>query len=276
MKKILMAAVALICMTCESLLLTSCTAYDVPVVLEEPTALYFVESDFSAGNGIALGNNMIYYGEYSLVFKTNKPTELDESDFSVIVDTDGATVTPGLPLDIDISEVDIPQIVIKEPYHNPDDQWVVNMSVFLPYMVLGQQINLLLSYKGETVGDTLKVNYERPYSFEFEGSEDGYLYPGQTYPIKVHTVSASDPTVITKDDILAVGNYGMTPAHNDEFEVDINDETGSPYMKILDTFTFAEAELKAGYALICPNIVLSDGSEPFQVVPVKVPTVEID
>ena len=276
MKKILMAAVALICMTCESLLLTSCTANDVPVVLEEPTTLYLLESDFSAGYGIALENNMLHCGDYSLVFKTSKPTELDESDFSVIVDTDGATVTPGLPLDIDISEVDIPQIVIKEPYHNSDDQWVVKMSVLLPYMVLEQPINLLLNYKGEQVGDTLKIDYYRPYTLEFEGSDDGYLYPGQTYPITVNPAAPGlDPTVITKDDILAVGNYDMNPAHKDEFEVGLYDETELPYVKILDTFTFTEAEKKAGYALICPNVILTDDrGDTFQVVPVKAPTID--
>lgn len=274
MKKILMAAVAFICMNCESMLFTSCTANDVPVVLEEPTTLFLVESNFTAGYGIALEKNMIQCGDYRLVFKTSKPIELDESDFSVIVETDGAVVTPGFPLDIDISEADIPQIVIKEPYHTPDDQWVVNMSVFLPYMVLGQHINLLLNYKGETLDDALKIDYERPYTLEFEGSDDGYLYPGQTYPI---TVRSFDPflPVITMDDILAAGFYEMTPVHKDEFEVSFNEETELPYVKILDTFTFTEAEKKVGYALICPNIVLTDDrDEAFQVVPVKVPANE--
>lgn len=272
MKKYLMAAVALICMTCESFLFTSCSANDMPVMLDE-TTLFLIESDFTAGSGIDMGNNKIYYGEYFLTFKTSKPTELEKSDFTVLVNTDGAVATPSFPLDIDLEELDNPTIVIKEPYHNENDMWEVKLQVFLPYMVLGQYADLLLYYKGEQVGGPLKVEYERLYSLEFEGSTDGYLYPGQTYPIKIHYNSAfMEHKEITKDDILAVGNLGMNPTHGDEFEVALYDETEMPYVKILDTFTFTDEEKAAGYALICPSIMLvEDGYEIFQVVPVKVP-----
>lgn len=266
MNKKTMAAVALICMTCVDMLFTSCSSNDVPVIVDD-TTLSLIESNFTAGNGIALENNMINYGEFSLSFKTNKPTELNGSDFTVNYETDGAMFTPGWPID-GLSED--PEIVMSEPYHNPNDQWVIKVKVFLACMAQGQQIDVILKYKGEKVGDTLKVSYDRPYSLTYEGSDDGYLYVGKTYPIKVEGFAGYRE--ITKDDILAVGYQGMTPEHKDEFEVELNDETGVPYVKILDTFTFTDEEKAAGYALICPDIMLTDDiGSAFQVVPVKVP-----
>ena len=271
MNKKTMAAVALFCMTCVNMLFTSCSSNDVPVIVDD-TTLNLIESNFTAGNGITLENNMINYGEFSLSFKTNKPTELKESDFTVNYETDGAMFTPGWPID-GFSEN--PEIVMSEPYLNPNDQWVVKVKVFLACMAQGQLIDVILKYKGEKVGDTLKVDYARPYSLYYEGSDDGFLYVGKTYPIKVEGFAVNRE--ITKDDILAVGYQRMTPEHKDEFEVELNDETGVPYVKILDTFTFTNEEKAAGYALICPDIMLTDDiGSVFQVVPVKVPIVEID
>ena len=265
----MMAAVALFCLTCTSVLFTSCSNDDVPVVPDEPT-LTLISSDFTAGEGIVLAKNMIHAGDYSLKFITSKPIELDPNDFKVTVETDGATVTPMFPVDIDLTGVDNPDIKITT-FQNSDNEWTVKINVLLPYMVLGQQFNFLLNYKGKPVGEPLRLEYSRPYCFEFEGSTDGYLSPGKTYPINIHAVLIDAPA-ITKDDIIAPGSYGMEPAHKDEFEVDTYDETGMPYVKILDTFTFTDAEKKAGYALICPIVFISGITDVvFQVVPVKVP-----
>jgi hypothetical protein len=266
MKKKTMAAVALFCITCVNMLFTSCSVNDNPVVVDE-TSLSFIESDFYSGSGIAYEYNMINYGEFHLFFKADKPIELKESDFTVKYQTEGAVYTPAWPLD-DISEK--PEIIITEPFLNSDDQWVVTARVLLACMVQSQHIDITLNYKGKQVGDTMRVDYVRPYSLEYEGSTDGFLYVGQTYPIKMTPFAESNE--ITNDNILAVGHLGMNPGHADEFEVKLNKETGVPYVKILDSFTFTSEEMAAGYALICPSIMLKKGLDRLhQVVPVKVP-----
>ena len=137
-------------------------------------------------------------------------------------------------------------------------------------MVQGQNMDLILNYKGQQVGDTLKVEYTRPYVLIFEGSDDGFLNIGQTYPIKIE--GFIEDIEITADDILGVGYQVMNPAHENEYVVDLDSETGMPYVKILDTFTFTDEEKAAGYALICPSIILTGTrGRAFQVVPVKVP-----
>ena len=266
MKKTTMAAVALFCMTCVNVLFTSCSVNDDPVVVNE-TKLSFVKSDFYPKTGFENAYNMPNYGEFHLFFKTDKPIELKKSDFTVKYQTEGAVYTPAWPLD-NISEK--PEIIINEPYLNSDSLWVVTAQVLLACMVQRQQIDITLNYKGKQVGDTMKVDYIRPYSLEYEGSTDGYLYVGQTYPIKM--IPFADSNTITNDDIIAVGKIGMTPTHENEFEVKLNKETGEPYVKIFDSFTFTSEEKAAGYALICPAITLKKGiGRPYQVVPVKVP-----
>jgi len=264
MKKNLMVAATLMLLMISAAVLSACSSSDNPV--EQMQSVSLVESKYSAPDYGMNANNQIYAGSYSLVLTTSNPSmEIVSDDFTVSTESKEQQFVPGWPTAI--INAALPEVKMKgNPYKRADGKWTMNFEVFLPYTTQQQQLNITLFYKGKPLGSNLQLDYVNPAVFSYEGSTDGYLYVGKTYPMSISYYNENK--LFDYNSIVATGVIGMKPAHSGEFEVGYEAATGKPYVKILDTFAFTDEEIAAGYAVVCPCITTLD-DELFQPVPVK-------
>lgn len=264
MKKNLMAAAAFMLLMTSAAVLTACGSSDNPV--EQMQSVSLVESKYSAPDYGMNANNQIYAGSYSLVLTTSDSSmELVSDDFTISIESKELALVPGWPAELN-NEAKSEVRLKGNPFKRADGKWTMNMEVLLPYTTQKQQLGIKLFYKGQSVGSDLLLDYVNPANFSYEGSTDGYLHVGNTYPMSISYYNENK--LFDYDSIVATGIIGMKPVHSGEFEVGYDTATGKPYVKILDTFAFSDAEKAAGFAVICPCITTLDG-ELFQIVLVK-------
>jgi len=211
-----------------------------------------------------LQSNQIELGSGALVLSVNNPgLELTENYITVDKEFKSGAYLPGWPRDLNADGE--PEVKVGTTFKNEDGNWVVNYDVLLPYAMQEIKLHLTFGCKGEVVGSQ-DVESNNPIQFTYDGCTDGYLYVGKTYPMKVsyyHNEKEFD-----YNSIYGAGITYMNPNHKDEFEVDLDDDD-MPYVKIYDTFTFTDGEKAAGFAVICPSIMISGEGSYFQAVPVK-------